>query len=98
MIGEPAFDPELIDDSLACAACAEQLWADFSIRNEIDPLAITHEELCSDYPATVTRVFDFLRIRPPRHFDLKSPRTVRQADALTDDWVEKYRALRASGT
>jgi len=94
--GKAKFDPQLIDECLACAARAEELWAEFFARNDLDPLAITYEELCSDYPGTVTRVFDFLRIRPPRQVDLKSPRTVRQADALTEEWVEKYRALRAS--
>jgi LPS sulfotransferase NodH len=96
MIGKPKFDPELIDACLICATRAEELWAEFFTRNRLDPLAITYEELCSDYPGTVTRVFDFLHIRPPRRVDLNSPRTVRQADALTEEWVEKYRALRES--
>ena len=65
MIGEAKFDPQLIDECLACAARAEELWAEFFARNELDPLAITYEELCADYPGTVRRVFDFLRIRPP---------------------------------
>ena len=90
-------DLGLIDHCLACAARAEELWADFFARNEIEPLAITYEELCRDYSRTVTRVFDFLHIRPPRHFELGSPRTVRQADTLTEEWVEKYCALRQSG-
>lgn len=94
IIGEAKFDPELIDECLTCVARAEELWAEFFTRNELNPLAITYEELCSDYPGTVRRVFDFLRIRPPRHVDLKSPRTLRQADALTEEWMEKYRALR----
>lgn len=97
VIGAPAFDPGLIDDCLISATRAEELWAEFFARNQLDPLAITYEELCSDYRGTVTRVFDFLRIRPPRHIDLGAPRTVRQADALTEEWVGKYRALREAG-
>ena len=97
VIGAPAFDPGLIDDCLVSATRAEELWAEFFARNQLDPLAITYEELCSDYRGTVTRVFDFLRIRPPRHIDLGAPRTVRQADALTEEWVGKYRALREAG-
>lgn len=96
VIGEAKFDPELIDQCLACATRAEELWSEFFTRNELDPLAITYEELCADYPGTVTRVLTFLRIRPPRRFDLASPRTVRQADALTEDWAERYHALRQS--
>jgi LPS sulfotransferase NodH len=97
VIGEPEFDCKLIEDCLACARQAEKLWAEFFTRNQLAPLAITYEELCSNYRGTVTRVFDFLRIRPPRHVDLKSPRTVRQADALTEEWVARYGALRESG-
>ena len=98
VIGEATFDPELIEQCLASAARAEELWADFFQRNDLDPLAITYEQLCADYPGTVSRVFDFLHIRPPRRFDLGPPRTVRQADALTEEWVERYRALRESVT
>ena len=92
-IGAAKFDPKLIDRCISGATRAEELWAQFFTRNQLDPLAITYEELCADYPGTVTRVLNFLRIRPPRHFDLESPRTVRQADALTEEWVERYRAL-----
>ena len=34
-------------------AHAEQTWAGFFQRNGIEPLAITYEDLCCDYPATV---------------------------------------------
>ena len=97
VIGEAKFDPELIDHCLAGAAREEELWLEFFTRNGLDPLALTYEELCADYPGTVKRVFDFLRIRPRRNFDWGSPRTERQADALTEEWAEKYRALRESG-
>jgi LPS sulfotransferase NodH len=69
------------------------MWAEFFQRNAIEPLAITYEELCTEYPATVRRVLDFLHIRPPRHFALGPPRTVRQADAITEEWVERWRSL-----
>lgn len=98
VIGAPVFDLKLIEDCLTCSARAEELWAEFFTRNELEPLAITYEELCADYPGTVRRVFNFLRIRPPRHFDLGRPRTVRQADALTEEWVERYRALHRTGS
>jgi len=90
---EPIFDPELIAHCLLSAQRAEETWADFFQRNEIEPLAITYENLCADYAGTVARVLDFLRIRPPREFVLGPPRTTRQADALTEDWVERYTRL-----
>ena len=64
-MGEATFDPELIDQCLASAARAEELWAEFFQRNDHDPFAITYEQLCADYSGTVSRVFDFLHIPPP---------------------------------
>lgn len=97
VIDEARFDPALIDQCLAATVRAEELWSEFFARSDLDPLAITYEELCADYPDTVRRVLDFLRIRPSRHFDLGPPRTTRQADALTEEWVERYRAVRGGG-
>lgn len=88
---EQVFDPQLIAHCLLSATRSEEIWAEFFQRNEIEPLAITYEDLCADYPATVARVLDFLRIRPPRRFTLGPPRTVRQADAITEEWVDRWR-------
>lgn len=88
---DPVFDPDLIAHCLLSAQHSEEKWKDFFRYNEIEPLAITYEDLCADYPATVARVLDFLRIRPPRSFILGPPQTVRQADALTEEWIDRYR-------
>lgn len=93
---ELVFDPELIADCLRSAQHAEESWADFFERNDIEPLAITYEQLCADYAGTVARVLDFLRILPPRGFVLGPPRTTRQADAVTEDWVDRYKQLEAA--
>jgi LPS sulfotransferase NodH len=92
--GEARFDPALIDQCLFSAQHAEEVWRDFFQRNEIGPLAITYEDLCLDYPATVRRVLNFLHIRLPRRFAIGPPSTVRQADAINAEWAERYRALR----
>lgn len=91
--GELKFDPSLIRHCLRSSAQAEQTWAEFFTRNEITPLAITYENLCEDYEGTVRRVLDFLRIRLPRGFSLGAPKTVRQSDGTTEDWVARFRAL-----
>lgn len=91
--GEATFDPALIEQCLRSTTRAEALWSEFFQRNEIEPLSVTYEDLCADYAATVGRVLDFLRIRPPRRFSLGAPTTVRQADATTEEWVARYAAL-----
>jgi LPS sulfotransferase NodH len=92
--GEPQFDPALIAQCEQAATQAEEMWAAFFRRNGIEPFAVTYEELCRDYPATVARVLDFLHIRPSRGFELGPPRTSRQADATTEEWVRRYTELR----
>lgn len=92
--GEAAFDPALIEQCLLSATRAEALWAGFFQRNGIEPLCVTYEDLCVDYAATVGRVLDFLRIRPPRRFTLGAPTTVRQADATTEEWVARFETLK----
>ena len=92
--GQARFDGGLISDSLRCAEKAEELWAEFYRRNQITPLAITYEDLCADYEATVERVLEFLRLRLPRRFVLKPPNTVRQADDMTEDWLRRYQEWR----
>jgi LPS sulfotransferase NodH len=90
---EPVFDPDLINLCRLSAARSEETWREFFQRNQIEPLAITYEDLCTDYPGTVGRVLDFLRIRPPRGFVLGPPKTVRQADKLTEEWLARYLQL-----
>lgn len=87
---EPEFDPALIAHCLLSIQRSEETWAEFFDRNALDPLAITYEELCRDYASTVRRVLDHLRIRPRRDFALGAPRTIRQADAMTEEWVSRY--------
>ena len=91
--GELKFDPSLIRHCLRSSAQAEQKWADFFVRNEIAPLAITYENLCEDYEGTVHKVLDYLQIRLPRGFSLGAPKTVRQSDVTTEDWITRFRAL-----
>lgn len=92
-LSEPRFDPELIAHCLLSARRSEQMWTEFFQRNEIEPLTITYEDLCSGYPATVGRVLDFLGVRPPRDFCLGPPTTIRQADAITEEWIKQYTTL-----
>lgn len=96
-IAEPRFDLELIDQCLASARRAEEMWSDFFQRNEIVPLSITYEDLRHDYPRTVGRVLDFLRIRLPRRVAIGPPCTIRQADSINEEWVRHYRELRPQG-
>jgi hypothetical protein len=50
--------------------------------------------LTENYAETVAGVLRFLKIPPPRRANLR-PTTVRQTDALSREWEERFLALRA---
>ena len=93
---EAEFDAALIAHCLLSIQRAEERWSAFFQQNAIAPLEITYEKLCHDYSGTVREVLEFLRIRPRRGFVLGPPRTMRQADGLTEEWVTRYRELKSS--
>lgn len=91
--GEAVFDPEFIHECQLSALRAEKLWVDFFQRNALESLAITYEHLCADYAGTVGRVLDYLELPRPSDRFIGPPRTIRQADATSEEWVNRYRAL-----
>jgi LPS sulfotransferase NodH len=90
---DPRFDPALIKHCLESARVEEKMWADFFARNALQPLRISYESLCDNYQNTLQAVLEFLDISLPRSAALSQPATIRQADALTAEWEERYRAI-----
>ena len=94
-IAEAKFDPAQIAQCLESANVEEKIWSDFFYRNKIEPLRLAYEELCHDYKGRMAEVLDFLHIQLPRKTVLGNPMTIRQTDAITAEWEERYRALAA---
>ncbi|MDQ6808620.1 MAG: Stf0 sulfotransferase family protein [Verrucomicrobiota bacterium] len=94
----PEFDAALIDDCLAAIERDEQTWSHFFQRDGLQPFQIEYERLCSDYAGTIRAVFDFLKIRLPRSVQIGPPVTIRQSDALSNEWEQRYRGLTSSRT
>jgi LPS sulfotransferase NodH len=95
-IGEAKFDANQIAHCIESARIEEKIWSDFFAKNKVEPLRLTYEELCRDYKGTVKAVLEFLHIRLPRKMAISDPTTVRQTDAVTSEWEERYRALSAA--
>jgi LPS sulfotransferase NodH len=85
----PQFDRLLITQCLNEAEGEENIWSDFFARIGLEPLRVEYEELCRDYEATVRTVLDFLGIS--RRAQIGQPTTIRQSDALSDEWEQRYR-------
>jgi LPS sulfotransferase NodH len=58
--------------------------------NGIAPLTIVYEEFASRYEATCRDVLQYLGVQPVDEFRLPSPTLIRQRDALTEEWVQRY--------
>jgi LPS sulfotransferase NodH len=94
-VAEPQFDPQLIARCLEDVRREENIWAQFFKRIGIEPLRMEYEELCRDYEESIRAVLDFLQVRLPRRIKITAPITIRQTDALSDQWEERYLALRS---
>jgi trehalose 2-sulfotransferase len=95
-IPEPTFDVEAIDALVEVAAADDRAWRGFFDRHGIEPLVILYEELEQHPEQTCRRALDFLRVAAPRQSPPPAWRHQRQADSLSEEWVRRYRALKAS--
>ncbi len=89
---EPKYDRALIASCLAQTEEHEEIWSVFFAGIGQVPLRVEYETLCQDYERTLREVLDFLEIRVPRRMTISAPATIRQSDALSDDWEQRYRA------
>jgi len=89
---QPRFDRALIARCLDDAVEEERIWSEFFVRIEREPFRVTYEELCQNYSAVINEVVNFLQIKLPRRIRIGPPKTIRQSDAISDEWVRRYRA------
>ncbi|MEO6969661.1 MAG: Stf0 family sulfotransferase [Chthoniobacterales bacterium] len=91
-VAEPEYDRALIAQSMLESKAEEDTWNAFFLRLGERPFQVEYERLCEDFEGTVSAVLDFLEIRLPRRIKIRPPVTTRQSDALSDEWVRRYRA------
>jgi LPS sulfotransferase NodH len=78
---------QLVNESLMQDAA----WAEFFSAWHIKPLAIVYEDFISDYAGTVAHILHYLEVSEPYVLDTKAITLVRQADSLSEAWVQQYR-------
>jgi LPS sulfotransferase NodH len=85
----PCYDRAAIDRFLRDVAAMTRDWEEFFRARSIRPLRIVYEDFVKHYPRTLTAVLRYLDVAerpiPPAPLE-------RQADALTEEWVRRYRA------
>ena len=91
-LAEPQYDRTLIARCLAEAEEEEKIWSALFARIDERPFRVEYEQLCQDFERTLREVLEFLEIRLPRRMKIPAPATIRQRDALSDEWEQRYRA------
>jgi LPS sulfotransferase NodH len=89
--GQAQFDRDLITRCLQEAEEEENVWSGFFRRIALQPFRVEYEELCQHYETTIRGVLGFLQIALPGGKRIK-PVTVRQADAVSGEWEQRYLA------
>lgn len=69
----------------------DAMWEQIFPRLGTEPLVIDYEELASHYTRTMQQVLEFLQLRTITQNELR-PVTLRQADALSARWHERFTA------
>jgi LPS sulfotransferase NodH len=92
--GEAEFDADLIAQCLEDTEREESIWSRFFDGFSIRPFQVEYEELCRDYQGTIASVLEFLEIRLPRKVRVGAPITVRQTDAISRAWEQRFLAER----
>jgi len=89
---DPVYDQALIAQSLFETEEEEKIWSAFFTRVDRRPFQVEYEQLCRDFKGTLTAVLDFLEIRVRWGTQIRPPATIRQGDALSDEWERRFRA------
>jgi LPS sulfotransferase NodH len=75
-------------------AFQEEVWQRFFQENEIYPHTVIYEELVADHESTVRRALEFLGITGEGIL-IPVPVSLKQSDALSEEWSARYRKLSA---
>ena len=86
------FDPEHITRKLRRIGREEDAWEALFDRYGIEPHRVVYEDLVADQSRVVRGVLEFIGVEPPADLQGATPRLERQADALSEQWVERYLA------
>jgi LPS sulfotransferase NodH len=92
-VGEAHFDPDLITQCLREGEIERTAWDRFFDNLSAAPLIIEYEQLSRDYERTVRNVLDFLGIALHRGSKIGKPITLKQSDAISDEWERRYRTV-----
>lgn len=67
-------------------------WEMYFMQREISPCRVVYEDLVADQKGTIRRVLEYLNIQVPDDFACPETHLEKQADELSEEWVEKFKS------
>ncbi|MCV0394717.1 MAG: Stf0 sulfotransferase family protein [Rhizobiaceae bacterium] len=89
--GEPRYDREAIRACVETMAAWDRDWNDWFVREGIEPLRISYDDLSADPVGTLREVLDRLGFDASAA-DCVTPGVGKLADGTNQDWVARFRA------
>ena len=90
----PPFDFEQIDEWVARLTQFESSWRRHFQRVGAKPFEIAYEDLVANFEPTVRAILRFLDLPCSKEVLIAPPRLERQADQVTEEWVERYQRIK----
>lgn len=72
----------------------EANWQQYFNSNGIQPLTVVYEELAGAYEETAQKILRYLNIPAPENLVFAKRRMKRQANTLSEEWLERYYQLK----
>lgn len=98
LTGKLHFDFARIDALVHVIESHEAAWHHYFAENGIVPFTVIYEELVAAYEQTAVQVLHELNIPVPQLLQFAPRRIRRQADALSEEWVQRYHTMKGSAT
>jgi LPS sulfotransferase NodH len=89
-IETPSYDFKTIDIMLKMLVKNDASWQQYFHESGIEPKIVVYEELEQAYDATIRKLLQDLHIPLPADLVIPKPRLKKQADQLTEEWVQRF--------
>ena len=84
------YDYDAIDRWLQRIHRDERAWQQFFEDGGIRPLELTYEGFIDEYETTLLEVLQYLEVPIPTDLAIDEPDMVRQSDALSEEWIQRF--------
>ena len=87
---EPEYNFKAIDYLSQEIVFHEAAWQEYFTHYNITPFTVIYEDFVPKYEATALKIMDWLGIDYPIDIEFGPRRLMKQADAVSENWVAKY--------